>query len=77
MKREKQLDPLMNYKQVAEFLGLSEGTVKNYVCSGFIPHIRLSSRLVRFRRKDIDAWLDERTKKGRRRLKIPIEDVVI
>jgi excisionase family DNA binding protein len=48
------------YKEAAEFLGVSEGTLRGYVCQKRIPHVRFGPRLVRFERRALEKWLAER-----------------
>ncbi len=53
-------EPLVNIKQVAAYLGVSQSTIERYCAQGFIPSISFGStkRLnVRFRISEIDAWL--------------------
>jgi predicted DNA-binding transcriptional regulator AlpA len=60
---------LLNKAQLAEMLGVKESwisaEVAKYVSTEGeegIPHLRLGGRkLVRFRRNDIEEWLDTRT----------------
>ncbi len=40
--------------------GLCRGTLYALVHERRIPHVRLSPRLVRFRRADLDRWMAER-----------------
>jgi excisionase family DNA binding protein len=49
---------LLNIKEVAELTGLSIGTLYHFVSQRRIPFVRLSSRCVRFRKVDIEEWLD-------------------
>lgn len=51
--------PLMTAAEVAELLQVEEGTVKQWVKAKRIPVVRLSERLYRFRRSDIEAWLGD------------------
>jgi excisionase family DNA binding protein len=57
---ERQLDTA----EIAERLGMSVSTIRKSVHYGFIPHVKLG-RAVRFREKDIETWIEERTEKGR------------
>ncbi len=41
--------------------GLCRGTLYSLVHERRIPHVRLSRRLVRFRRLDLERWMAERT----------------
>ena len=47
---------LLTANDVASYLRCSVSTVRRLVVRGEIPHFRVS-KLVRFRRGDIDAWL--------------------
>jgi excisionase family DNA binding protein len=51
-------DPLLTARDVAELLGLSIASVLRRWRAGELPGFRLSSNVLRFRRSDIDAWLD-------------------
>ncbi len=55
----------MTYEEVAEYLSVAVGTVRNWVSA---RKIRFSKRggMVRFKRDEVDAWL-EKKRKGRRR----------
>ncbi len=53
-------EPLVNVKQVASYLGVSQSTIERYLQQGFIPSISFGSTKrmnVRFRLSEIDAWL--------------------
>ncbi len=50
-------DGTLTYAEAAEYLGLKIGTLYAYVSQHRIPHIRLSGRLVLFRRSDLDDWV--------------------
>lgn len=60
--REQPLSPLLDDRQLAEILGVSPKTLANWRCSKRlnIPYIKLS-RAVRYRRSDVDAYLNKRT----------------
>lgn len=50
-------EQLMDIKEVASYLRLKESTVYAWAKNGTIPAFRLG-RLWRFRRADLDAWLE-------------------
>lgn len=60
-------EKLLNEKEVAQILGLSVRTLQGFRSTGGAsygsgpPYIKLSgtSGSIRFRRKDLDAWLDK------------------
>ncbi len=54
----------MTYGEVAEYLAVAVGTVRNWVSAQKIPHSKRGG-MVRFKRGEIDAWL-AKTRKGRR-----------
>ncbi len=58
------MERLLDTAEIAEQLGMSVSTIRKWVHYGFIPHIKLG-RAVRFREKDIETWIEERTEKGR------------
>lgn len=49
---------LMDIKQVAAYLQINEATAYNWAQDGRLPGIKVG-RIWRFRREDIEAWLDE------------------
>ena len=48
---------LMDIREVAVYLRLKESTVYTWAQEGILPAFRLG-RLWRFRRTDLDAWLE-------------------
>jgi excisionase family DNA binding protein len=55
---------------------VKEGTIRYWVHVKYIPHIKFQS-LVRFRKTDIDAWLDKRTAPGRMSTTKKISEVIL
>lgn len=53
-------DRLLTARQVAEYLGYAPATVLDKWERGELPGFRLSSRAVRFRESEIEAWLESR-----------------
>ncbi|MEM8575730.1 MAG: helix-turn-helix domain-containing protein [Pseudomonadota bacterium] len=52
---------LLTCAEVAELVGLSVNTLKVHRREGTGPkHVRLGHRTVRYRRGDVDAWVQER-----------------
>ncbi len=58
------MERLLDTAEIAEQLGMSISTIRKWVHFGFIPHVKLG-RAVRFREKDVEAWIEKRTEKGR------------
>ena len=50
-------DTLMDIKQVASYLQINEATAYSWAQKGRLPGIKIG-RIWRFRREDIEAWLD-------------------
>jgi excisionase family DNA binding protein len=49
---------LFGYAEAAQYLGIAEATLRRYVSSGWIGHLKLGPKLVRFRpREDLEAFL--------------------
>lgn len=51
---------LLNTKEAAELLGLSKHTLYEWVIQKKIPYIKVG-RLTKFKRKDLDEWLNKRS----------------
>lgn len=54
-------DKLLNVKQVADYLQLKESTIYSWAQDGKIPAIKIG-RTWRFRRTDLDSWLERHLK---------------
>jgi excisionase family DNA binding protein len=50
---------LLTAEEVATLTGFAEGTIRHFVSQKRIPVVRISARCVRFRRSDIETWLEE------------------
>lgn len=47
--------------QAAKYLGISEGALRLWRSEGKGPrHFKAGEKLVRYRRTDLDAWIEER-----------------
>ncbi len=51
---------LLTYAEAAKLLNVRKGTLYAWVHERRIPHLRLSSRLVRFDEATLRAWLAKR-----------------
>ena len=57
-------EALLTTLQAADYMGLKPGTLETWRWERGTdgpPYIRLSRRAVRYRRSDLDAWLDTQT----------------
>ncbi len=50
-------EKLLKVHEVASILSVKQSTVYQWASSGEIPHYRLG-RVLRFKRKDIEAWIE-------------------
>ncbi len=58
-------DRFLSFAEVAELLGLSEGTVRNGECgTSEIPRIKLSNKCVRFSFNAVQAWMAGQARKA-------------
>jgi len=57
-------DPLMTPEEAAEYLRLSEGTVRNMSATGDLPKVKIG-RALRFRLSDLNRWVEARAKPPR------------
>jgi excisionase family DNA binding protein len=58
------VDRLLDTAEIADLLNMSPSTIRKWVHYGFIPHVKLG-RAVRFKERDIEEWIQERTERGR------------
>ncbi len=58
--------PWMTVQELARYLSVSAGTVRNWVSRRHIPFAR-RGRVVRFHREQVDHWLRSGAHAGRRR----------
>lgn len=49
---------LLTFKQVAEYLQISDETLKRWVKGNHIPYYRVGKG-IRFKQSDLDQWLQE------------------
>ncbi len=55
-------DKLMSTAAVSEYLGIAESTLALYRVMGTGPKfIKVLNRMVRYRRRDVEEWLDAQT----------------
>ena len=52
-------DELLTIRQLAEWTGLAVGTLYRLSSEKRLPVVRLSCRCIRFRRRDIQRWIEE------------------
>jgi excisionase family DNA binding protein len=64
IRRIRIVERMLNSAEIADMLGMSVSTIRKWVHYGFIPHVKLG-RAVRFREKDVEAWIEERAETGR------------
>ena len=52
---------LLSYAEVSTLLGVKVGTLYAWTSRKVIPFVRLSPRVVRFKREEIEAWMQQRS----------------
>ncbi len=62
MSPETQAGDILTIKQLSEYLMVSEKTIYRMLDKGLLPALRIGAQW-RFRKRDIDGWLDERVRK--------------
>ncbi len=53
-------EELVTIREVAAMLSVSDTTIRRYVAVDGMPHIRVNSRMLRFRLSDVERWLKTR-----------------
>jgi len=65
------MEKLLTVEEIAEYLKLRPSTIYQWTHQGFIPHIKLGSR-VRFRVSQIERWLESRATKGKANRRVDV-----
>jgi excisionase family DNA binding protein len=60
-------DSYLTAEQVAEYIGFSVGTIYNKVSAGEFPCHKFGAKTVRFKKSEVDAWLNEQEEKMKQR----------
>ena len=50
----------MTYSELSALIGVKQGTIYGWVSRKMIPFVRIAPRVVRFRRDELEAWLEQR-----------------
>jgi excisionase family DNA binding protein len=56
-------ESLLTVEELSDWLRIDESTIRKKVCYRRIPHVKIG-RSVRFRRSEIESWLDEQSTPG-------------
>ena len=65
------MENLLTPQEIADVLGVSKSTIYQWTHQEYIPHVKLG-RFVRFRKSQIEIWLEKKAKKGRSNRKVSI-----
>lgn len=60
-REDEDLNRLLTIQQASGFLGLTVGTLYQFVSQKRIPVVRISRRCIRFRLSDLSSWIDQLT----------------
>lgn len=58
-------DRLLTAQQAGDYLGYSEGTIRNKASAGEVPFVKLESGALRFRLSELDTWVREQDAKAK------------
>jgi len=61
-----QIEGLMTYQELAAYVRFTERHLRRLVARDAIPFVRLRGWSIRFRRSEIDAWLQRESRRPRR-----------
>lgn len=59
-------DRCLKTSEVAEYLGLSDKTIRQYRADGLGPEYARFGRMIRYRLSEVNKWRDERSNKALR-----------
>jgi excisionase family DNA binding protein len=65
MTEDKMKQLLIDIRQLSELTGFPVGTLYHFISEKRIPVVRFSSRCVRFRVSDIEAWIEEKVEQSK------------
>lgn len=51
---------MLDMSEVCDFLGVTPPTVRAYIRRSGLPCVRIGKSTVRFRREDVESWLESR-----------------
>lgn len=54
-----ELVALMTVSELADYLNVKPEAIRNLARRGEIPSVKVGRRLIRFRKSEIDAWLEK------------------
>ena len=57
----------MDTTEASEFLGIKKNTLYEWIVQKKIPHLKVG-RLVKFRKADLEAWLEKRSQEEKENL---------
>jgi excisionase family DNA binding protein len=60
MKTQSTTNELLDYRDASRLLGLARPTLRSLVHRRLVPHLRLSRRIVRFSRPELESWLERK-----------------
>ena len=63
------MEQLLTIDELSELLKVKKSTIYHWTCAGFIPHTKVG-RFIRFRASDVEEWLRERKRRGRKTMAI-------
>jgi excisionase family DNA binding protein len=52
------MEDLLNTRETAEYLGFHPETIRRFAREGTLPCIRLGRKRLRFRKEELEQWMD-------------------
>jgi len=63
------MEQLLTIEEVSRLLKVKKSTIYHWTSAGFVPHTKVG-RFIRFRTSEIERWLQERKRCGRRTMAV-------
>ena len=54
------MEKLLSIDEISELLGIAKATIYSWTSQNKIPHIKLSSRILKFRESEIIDWIEKK-----------------
>jgi len=60
------VEELLTYEEAAKYLHIDKRSLQRLVAKNLITYIRYPSSIVRFKKSDLDDWLEKHTVKAKK-----------
>jgi len=66
----------LSKKELCEYLGISARTSEDWVKSRGLPHFRIGGKILRFKRSQVDEWLEQFQVKQTNKVDLMVDEII-